>query len=168
MLARTWRTLTAQIPLTATEKVYTGERTTRYTLSLMGKRVKIFGKSGIPCETYDTITEQAAWTPIPGKTLPWCGRRRPTGPTPWNPWRWIRTRRRPCSGRNCWPPWRSRWTRGRCRKTDWEVTEQDGMLEVKLLAQCSEQIGRQAAPHLPAQRPEASPLEPEGDAPGTP
>ncbi len=31
------------------------------------------------------------------------------------------------------------------------------MLEVKLLAQCSEQIGRQAAPHLPAQRPEASP-----------
>ena len=36
----------------------------------MGKRVKIFGKSGIPYETYDTITEQAAWTPIPGKTLP--------------------------------------------------------------------------------------------------
>ncbi len=70
VLARTWRTLTAQIPLTATEKVYTGERTTRYTLSLMGKRVKIFGKSGIPYETYDTITEQAAWTPIPGKTLP--------------------------------------------------------------------------------------------------
>ena len=31
------------------------------------------------------------------------------------------------------------------------------MLEVKLLAQCSEQIGRQAALHLPAQRPEASP-----------
>ena len=70
VLARTWRTLTAQIPLTATEKVYTGERTTRYTLSLMGKRVKIFGKSGIPYETYDTITEQATWTPIPGKTLP--------------------------------------------------------------------------------------------------
>ena len=64
----------------------------------MGKRVKIFGKSGIPYETYDTITEQAAWTPIPGKTLPLVWRRRPTGPTPWNPWRWIRTRRRPCSG----------------------------------------------------------------------
>ncbi len=46
---------------------------------------------------------------------------------------------------------------GKVLQTDWEVTEQDGMLEVKLLAQCSEQIGRQAALHLPAQRPEASP-----------
>ena len=57
---------------------------------------------------------------------------------------------------------------GKVLQTDWEVTEQDGMLEVKLLAQCSEQIGRQAALHLPAQRPEASPPEPEGDAAGTP
>ena len=57
---------------------------------------------------------------------------------------------------------------GKVLQTDWEVTEQDGMLEVKLLAQCSEQIGRQAALHLPAQRPEASHLEPEGDAAGPP
>ncbi len=56
---------------------------------------------------------------------------------------------------------------GKVLQTDWEVTEQDGMLEVKLLAQCSEQIGRQAALHLPAQRPELLP-EPEGDAAGTP
>ena len=51
---------------------------------------------------------------------------------------------------------------GKVLQTDWEVTEQDGMLEVKLLAQCSEQIGRQAALHLPAQRPEASHLDRRG------
>ena len=168
VLARTWRTLTAQIPLTATEKVYTGERTTRYTLSLMGKRVKIFGKSGIPYETYDTITEQAAWTPIPGKTLPLVWEKETYRAYTLESVAVDPDQAEALLRAQLLAALEEQMDQGKVLQTDWEVTEQDGMLEVKLLAQCSEQIGRQAALHLPAQRPEASPLEPEGDAAGTP
>lgn len=168
VLARTWRTLTAQIPLTATEKVYTGERTTRYTLSLMGKRVKIFGKSGIPYETYDTITEQAAWTPIPGKTLPLVWEKESYRAYTLESVAVDPDQAEALLRAQLLAALEEQMDQGKVLQTDWEVTEQDGMLEVKLLAQCSEQIGRQAALHLPAQRPEASPLEPEGDAAGPP
>ena len=168
VLARTWRTLTAQIPLTATEKVYTGERTTRYTLSLMGKRVKIFGKSGIPYETYDTITEQAAWTPIPGKTLPLVWEKETYRAYTLESVAVDPDQAEALLRAQLLAALEEQMDQGKVLQTDWEVTEQDGMLEVKLLAQCSEQIGRQAALHLPAQRPEASPPEPEGDAAGTP
>ena len=157
VLARTWRTLTAQIPLTATEKVYTGERTTRYTLSLMGKRVKIFGKSGIPYETYDTITEQAAWTPIPGKTLPLVWEKETYRAYTLESVAVDPDQAEALLRAQLLAALEEQMDQGKVLQTDWEVTEQDGMLEVKLLAQCSEQIGRQAALHLPAQRPEASP-----------
>ena len=168
VLARTWRTLTAQIPLTATDKVYTGERTPRYTLSLMGKRVKLFGKSGITYETYDTITEQAAWTPIPGKTLPLVWEKETYRAYTLESVAVDPDQAEALLRAQLLAALEEQMDQGKVLQTDWEVTEQDGRLEVKLLAQCSEQIGRQAALHLPAQRPEASPLEPEGDAAGTP
>ena len=57
---------------------------------------------------------------------------------------------------------------GKVLQTDWEVTEQDGMLEVKLLAQCSEQIGRQAALHLPASAQKPPPWNRRGTQPDPP
>lgn len=168
VLARTWRTLTAQIPLTATEKVYTGERTTRYILSLMGKRVKIFGKSGIPYETYDTITEQAAWTPIPGKTLPLVWEKETYRAYTLESVAVDPDQAEALLRAQLLAALEEQMDQGKVLQTDWEVTEQDGMLEVKLLAQCSEQIGRQAALHLPAQRLESSPWNRRGTQPEPP
>ena len=42
---RTWRTLTAAIPLTAAVKTYDGEKTTRWWLSILGRRVNFFQNS---------------------------------------------------------------------------------------------------------------------------
>lgn len=70
VLARTWHTLTASLPLTAEVKQYTGEHFTRSSLSIMGKRVKFYKNSGVPYAKYDIITTYTAHTPVPGQTLP--------------------------------------------------------------------------------------------------
>ena len=70
VLASTRRTLTACLDLTAQGKQYTGEETTHYTLSLLGKRVKFFRKSGISYSNYDTMIKLKSWTPPLGDCLP--------------------------------------------------------------------------------------------------
>ena len=70
VLASTRRTLTACLDLTAQGKQYTGEETTHYTLSLLGKRVKFFRNSGISYSNYDTMIELKSWTPPLGDALP--------------------------------------------------------------------------------------------------
>ena len=70
VLASTRRTLTACLDLTAQGKQYTGEETTHYTLSLLGKRVKFFRNSGISYSNYDTMIELKSWTSPLGDCLP--------------------------------------------------------------------------------------------------
>ena len=54
--ARTWRTLTAQIPLEANTKVYTGEDRKVWSLKFLDRRIEIFGNSSISWPFYDKIT----------------------------------------------------------------------------------------------------------------
>lgn len=54
--ARTWYTLTAQMPLTAPIKHYTGEEKTFYSLTFGTKRIKFFSNSGMETGSYDKIT----------------------------------------------------------------------------------------------------------------
>lgn len=54
--ARTWRTLTAAIPLEATVKDYTGQERSRWTLTVFGRRMEIFGTYSISWPFYDKIT----------------------------------------------------------------------------------------------------------------
>ena len=63
--ARTWRVLTAAIPVETTVKDYTGGETSVWSLNFFGRRVKIFGKTSISWAMYDKITtvHQAA---LPG------------------------------------------------------------------------------------------------------
>ena len=73
--ARTWRTLTASIPLTADVKTYTGEEESRWSLHILGLRINFYGNSGISFPEYDKITE--VWTArLPsGQELPlWLSR----------------------------------------------------------------------------------------------
>lgn len=55
--ARTWRTLTAEIPLESTVKSYTGQEETRYCLLFLDRLINIYPNSGISFEKYDKIKE---------------------------------------------------------------------------------------------------------------
>lgn len=63
--ARSWRTLTAAIPVQAGVKEYTGEEKSVWSVNFFGHRVKIFGNTSISWPMYDKITSvrQAA---LPG------------------------------------------------------------------------------------------------------
>ncbi len=63
--AETRRVLTAEIPLTAEGKRYTGEKKTGLALLLPGQRINFFQNSGIPYGEYDKINVT--------KSLPWFG-----------------------------------------------------------------------------------------------
>lgn len=54
--ARTWRTITAVIPTTATVKSYTGREKNVWSMDFLGRRIEIFGKSSISWPFYDKIT----------------------------------------------------------------------------------------------------------------
>ena len=63
--ARTWRTLTAQIPLQAQVKDYTGQEERRWSLLILGGRLNFYGNSGISFDQYDKISD--TWTAhLPG------------------------------------------------------------------------------------------------------
>jgi len=68
--ARTWRVLQAAIPVETAVKEYTGEETTFYSLSLFGKRLNFYRNSRISYDKYDKITK-IQWLIMPGgQTLP--------------------------------------------------------------------------------------------------
>ncbi len=68
--ARTWRTLTAVIPLTAQVKQYTGAQETVWSVNFMGKRFEIFGNSSISWPLYDKITTVRQGALPDGTVLP--------------------------------------------------------------------------------------------------
>lgn len=65
---RTWRTLTAAIPLESEVKVYDGEEKSRWSVTLLGQRVNFSQKSGISFEGYDKISHTWNLT-LPGGTV---------------------------------------------------------------------------------------------------
>lgn len=65
---RTWRVLTAAIPLTAQVKSYTGEKSTRWFWTSLGRRGNFFQNSGISYPIYDKISETWPLT-LPGGTV---------------------------------------------------------------------------------------------------
>lgn len=68
--ARTWRTLTAAIPAQATVKNYTGEEKSVWSLNFLGRRMKIFGNTGISWSMYDKITTVSPAVLPGGQILP--------------------------------------------------------------------------------------------------
>lgn len=140
--AETWHTMTAQISLQAQTKVYTGEETTRYSLSIMGKRVKFYQNSGISYENYDTISKLKSWTPIPGKTLPvvWekeTHRAYETTTTTLDP-----AAAETLLRESLLQALTEQMDQGEVLQTDYQVSREGEVLQVTLLAHCTEQIGR--------------------------
>ena len=68
--ARTWRILQAAVPLEAETKEYTGRETDFYSLIFFGKRLNFYRNSRISYDEYDKITK-IQWLTMPGgQTLP--------------------------------------------------------------------------------------------------
>ena len=140
--ARTWRTLTAAIPLEAQVKAYTGEEHSRWTLTMFGRRIDFFGNSGISFPEYDKISH--TWT----LTLPG-GREMPLALT-------RETRRAytletaPVEGEAARALLEEELLRalresvgdGEILQTSFAAAEEDGLLTVTLQAECTEEIGR--------------------------
>lgn len=68
--ARTWRTITAAIPIQTTIKDYTGEEKSTWSLNFLGQRIKIFGNTGISWPMYDKITTVRPVVLPGGRALP--------------------------------------------------------------------------------------------------
>ena len=168
VLAETWHSLSANLDLNAPVKAYTGEETSRHSLSIMGRRVKFYQNSGIPYEKYDTITELKSWTPVEGKTLPivWETERvreytLTTAPLDQSKGEALlrqELRRR----------LESAMDQGEVLTAEYETALEGSVLTVKLRAQCLEQIGRMVpidtqekvtAPEHPPWRDPTKPIE---------
>lgn len=68
--ARTWRTLTAAIPVQAEGKDYTGAEKSVWSVNFLGRRMKIFGNAGISWPMYDKITTVRPAVLPGGRELP--------------------------------------------------------------------------------------------------
>lgn len=68
--ARTWRTLTAAIPAQTETKDYTGAEKSVWSVNFFGRRMKIFGNTGISWPMYDKITTVRPVTLPGGRELP--------------------------------------------------------------------------------------------------
>lgn len=68
--ARTWRTLKAEIPLAAETKIYTGKEESRLSLNLLGSRMKFYRNGGISFSRYDKITTTKTCRLSDGSILP--------------------------------------------------------------------------------------------------
>ena len=68
--ARSWRTLTAAIPVQAGVKEYTGEEKSVWSVNFFGHRVKIFGNTSISWPQYDKITSVRQAVLPGGRALP--------------------------------------------------------------------------------------------------
>lgn len=68
--ARTWRTLTATIPVETEVKDYTGAEKSVWSVNFFGRRMKIFGNTGISWPMYDKITTVRPAALPGGRELP--------------------------------------------------------------------------------------------------
>ena len=142
--ARTYRTLTAQIPLEAQVKRYTGEKEIQWSLLALCRTVNFFGKGGVFSEGYDKIVETHPLTLPGGRVMPLALRRTEyrayvTEPAALNAGaarsmleERLLERLDALIGED-----------GEVLDTVFTVREEDGMLAVTLRAECREQIGRE-------------------------
>ena len=68
--ARTWRTLTAVLPLEASVKEYTGAEVSRWSLTIFGRRLHFYKNGGISYERYDKIKNTHTLTLPGGREMP--------------------------------------------------------------------------------------------------
>ncbi len=151
--ARTWRELSAEIPLEAAVKEYTGEQKSVWSLNLLGQRVKIFGSTSISWPMYDKITTVRQPSLPGGEALPLSFQR--------ETFQAYETRRVQVDSAAAQQLLEERLLNqldaligedGQVETTTFSARVEDGSLQVTLTAQCLEEIGKeQPGVELPAE-----------------
>lgn len=140
---RTWRTLSAALPLTAEVKAYTGEEESRWSVTVFGRRRDFLQNSGIPFDRYDKISRTWNLTLPGGTVLPFSLRRETC--------RSYETAVRsidPAAAQAMLEQRLLERLAGLLGDTGREVSHsfsarsRDGLLEVTLTAECVEELGR--------------------------
>lgn len=142
VLADTQRTMTASLALTAPGKTYTGETTTRWSLTVFGHRINFYKKGGIPYEKYDIISKLKSWTPCPGRMLPLVFTRETIREYTDGSCPLEASRAEDLLREKLLEGVRACLDEGEVLETDFSAQETDGVLSVTLTARCREQIGR--------------------------
>lgn len=141
--ARSWRTVSAQIPVTAAVKEYTGADKSRWSVTLFDRRINFYGNSSISWADYDKISKTYTAVLPGGQVLPLSATRELL--RQWTPARvqvdmvaaqdllerQLRTRLEQLVGED-----------GRVVAVDWSARIADGILTVTGVAECEEQIAR--------------------------
>ncbi|NCB63455.1 MAG: sporulation protein [Clostridia bacterium] len=140
--ARTWRTLTAEIPLETQVKRYTGETKTRLALTFLDQRVNFYGNAFISMDRYDKITSTHSLTLPAGRVMPLA--------LVTERYRAYETETATLDAgaaeallKECLElRLRTLVGDGEVTRMDFAAREQNGILTVTLLAECREQIGK--------------------------
>lgn len=141
--ACTWRTLEASIPLTAQVKIYTGQEKTGYAIKILWKDVKIFENSGFSQGGYDKITKVKPLT-IFGQEFPFALKT-----TSYRAYTVEDRALDTAAARSMLEAQlQARLDtiltehQGEAQQVDFTAREENGLLIVTMLAECTEQIGR--------------------------
>lgn len=141
--ARTWRTLSESIPLTAWEKVYTGGERTLRSVKILWKQVDFFQNYSISWANYDRIAETrpltlAGWE-LPAAVTTVTARAYTLEPAEIDPGE-AQTRLEGLLRQRLDALMEAR--EGRVLRTDYLARVQGGVLTVTLLAECEEELAR--------------------------
>lgn len=142
--ARTWRTLKAQIPLTAQVKAYTGASNTRFALDFFGQRVNFYQNSGISYARYDKIVEVKTLSLPGGGVLPVSLTKETAREYVTQPVQLDRDAAAALLERDLRGELEEilKQTDGACLRADCAAAVEGDVLVVTLLAECSEQIAK--------------------------
>lgn len=140
--ARTWRTVSAVIPMETTTKEYTGANKNRWSVTLFGRRINFYGNSSISWENYDKISKTHCAVLPGGQRLPFSLARETL--RKWTP---VRVQINPTAAQELLEAQLKRrldqlvGEGGRVVTVDWSARIAGGMLTVTGVAECEEQIG---------------------------
>lgn len=144
--ARTWHTIRAAMPLTARTKTYTGEEETRFALNLLGQRVNFYRNGGISFDRYDKIVNTRTWTLSSGRSLPFEVERETIRAYTMEETALSQDAVEELLRQELRDTLLDRMEEGEVVREDFVVRVTDHGLEVTLLAECLEEIGKRV-PH---------------------
>ena len=140
--ARTWRTLSAEIPLEAPVKAYTGEERSFFSLFLLGRRVNFYGNSGISFDQYDKISSTWTMTLPGGREMPLSLTRQTVRAYTLQPVELDRDAARQMLEERLERAVVAALGDGELVSADYAAVERGGVLTVTLTAECREEIGK--------------------------
>ncbi|MEG0596590.1 MAG: sporulation protein YqfD [Oscillospiraceae bacterium] len=140
--ARTWRTLTAEIPLEAPVKQYTGGQKTRFSFSSMGSTINFYRNSGISFAKYDKIRKSKTPHLPGGLPLPVTFIRETLREYETTPQKLDEGAARGMLEEKLTLRLQALIGDGTVSAVKFQAAKQNGILTVTLQAECSEEIGR--------------------------